>query len=451
MTASSLWFDHALLAQGWARGVRLTLADGRIAGIDTDVARGSEPAYGAAIPGLCNLHSHAFQRGMAGMAEVAGPEGDNFWTWREAMYLFVDRLTPDDNRAIAELAFAEMLEAGFTRVGEFHYLHNDLDGRPYADPAEMAQGIVAAAEATGIALTLLPVFYAHATFGGAPPKPGQRRFIHDVDGFARLLDASRAAVSGLPDAVVGAAPHSLRAVTPEELAAVAALTDGPLHIHAAEQEKEVEDCLAWSGARPVEWLLDNASVGARWCLVHATHMTPDETQRLAASGAVAGLCPVTEANLGDGVFPTQAYLRAGGALGVGTDSNVLIDAAAELRGVEYAQRLVHRARNVAAPAPGRSTGATLFNAALAGGAQALGAEAGLKVGAPADLVALDLDHPSLAGRAGDALLNAWIFACRESPVTAVWRRGRQVVEAGRHVARDAIVAGYRRTLARITA
>ncbi|MGA0608286.1 formimidoylglutamate deiminase [Phenylobacterium sp. VNQ135] len=452
MTASSLWFDHALLADGWARGVRLTLAGGRIADLQRDTARRpGEPAYDAALPGLCNLHSHAFQRGMAGMAEVAGPEGDNFWTWREAMYLFVDRLTPDHNRAIAELAFAEMLEAGFTRVGEFHYLHNDLDGRAYADPAEMAQGIVGAAETTGIALTLLPVFYAHSNFGGLPPKPGQRRFIQDVDGFGRLLEASRAAVRGLPDATVGAAPHSLRAVTPEELGDVAAMTDGPIHIHAAEQVKEVEDCLAWSGARPVEWLLANAAVDRRWCLVHATHMTPDETAGLARSGAVAGLCPVTEANLGDGVFPTRSYLAAGGALGVGTDSNVLIEAAAELRGLEYAQRLVDRARNVTARGPGRSTGAALFQAALAGGAQALGGEAGLRIGAAADVVALDLAHPSLAGRAGDALLDAWIFACRDNPVSAVWRRGRQVVAQGRHIDRDAIVTRYREALARITA
>jgi formiminoglutamate deiminase len=452
VTETSLWFDQALLADGWARDVRLTLQGGRIARIELGVARQpGEPARGAAVPGLCNLHSHAFQRGMAGLAEVAGPEGDNFWTWREAMYLFVDRLTPDDSRAIAELAYAEMLEAGFTRVGEFHYLHNDLDGRPYADPAQMAHGIVGAAEATEIGLTLLPVFYAHANFGGLPPQPGQRRFIHDLDGFARLMEASRAALAPLPDGVLGVAPHSLRAVTPDELAAVTALTDGPIHIHAAEQVKEVEDCLAWSGARPVEWLLTNAAVDSRWCLVHATHMTTEETQGLARSGAVAGLCPVTEANLGDGVFPARDYLAAGGALGVGTDSNVLIDAAAELRGLEYAQRLVRRERNVLAPGAGRSTGAALFQAALAGGAQALGAEAGLREGAPADIVALDLDHPSLSGRRGDALLDGWIFACRDNPVGAVWRRGRQVVADGRHLAREAIAARYRAAVARIVA
>jgi formiminoglutamate deiminase len=368
------------------------------------------------------------------------------------MYRFVDRLAPADNAAIAAFAFAEMLEAGFTRVGELHYLHNDLGGGAYADPAEMAHGVVRAAAQTGIALTLLPVFYAHATFGGAPPAPGQRRFVHDLDGYARLLEASRTAAAALPDAVLGAAPHSLRAVTPDELAAVAAMTEGPLHIHAAEQVKEVEDCLAWSGARPVEWLLDHAEVGPRWCLVHATHVTPGETARLAASGAVAGLCPITEANLGDGVFPTAAWLGHGGALGVGTDSNVLIDAAGELRALEYAQRLTARARNLTAGRPGASTGARLFDAALAGGAQALGAEpAELAAGAVADIVSLDLADPTLAGRAGEAILDAWIFAARRPLVDRVWRRGRLVVAHGRHLARAPIEAGYRAALARVLA
>lgn len=443
----SLWFEQALLADGWAERVRLTIADGRIAAIARDVARApGEPAYGAALPGLSNLHSHAFQRGMAGLAERAGPASDNFWTWREAMYLFVDRLTPATMQAVAELAYVEMLEAGFTRVGEFHYLHNDLDGRAYADPAEMAHGIVAAAEATGIALTLLPVFYAHSGFGGAAPAHGQRRFISDLGGFARLMDASRAAVAALPDAVVGAAPHSLRAVTPQELAEVAQLTSGPVHIHAAEQVKEVEDCVAWSGARPVEWLLANAAVDARWCLVHATHMTPHETRGLAQAGATAGLCPITEANLGDGVFPTAAYLEAGGAFGVGTDSNVLIDAAGELRALEYAQRLTARARNVLATSPGASTGAALFAGALAGGTRALGAEAGIMMGRPADLVGLDLGHPSLAGRRGDVLLDSFIFACRDNPIAQVWRRGRLVVEDGRHLRRAEVETRYRATL-----
>jgi formimidoylglutamate deiminase len=448
----TIWFDEALLEDGWARGVRFTIDGGAITAIDTGVAKGAgEAAHGVAVPGLCDLHSHAFQRGMAGLSEVAGPVSDNFWTWREAMYRFVDHLTPQDNAAIAAFAFAEMLEAGFTRIGEFHYLHNDLDGAAYADPAEMTHGIVAAAQASGIALTLLPVFYAHAQFGGAPPVRGQRRFVMGVEAFARLVDASRSAVAGLPDAVVGVAPHSLRAVTPDELAAVSSLGDGPIHIHAAEQVKEVEDCVAWSGARPVEWLLANAGLDRRWCLVHATHMTPDETAGMAASGAVAGLCPVTEANLGDGVFPTADFLAAGGAFGIGSDSNILIDAAGELRALEYAQRLTKRARNVLAGEPGLSTGGRLFRGALAGGAQALGAQAGLAVGRSADIVALDTNHPSLEGRHGDALLDSWIFACRESPVSAVWRCGRQVVADGRHVDRPALERRYREVVGRLLA
>jgi formimidoylglutamate deiminase len=350
----TLWFEQALLADGWARDVRFTISDGMISRVDTDVARQSgEVAHGPCLPGLPNLHSHAFQRAMAGLTETRGPTGDSFWTWRELMYRFVDRLGPDEVQAIAALAYMEMLETGSTRVGEFHYLHHDKDGGAYADPAEMAARIAAAAEETGIGLTLLPVFYAHAGFGGVAPGEGQRRFIHDVDSYGRLIEASRAAVSGLPDAVVGVAPHSLRAVTGEELTAIIPLAGAnPIHIHIAEQTQEVDDCLAATGARPVRWLMNNAPVDKRWCLVHATHLNAMETERLAKSGAVAGLCPITEANLGDGVFPAHDYLAAGGAFGIGSDSNVLIDAAEELRTLEYAQRLTRRARNVLAKAPG---------------------------------------------------------------------------------------------------
>jgi formiminoglutamate deiminase len=358
---------------------------------------------------------------------------------------------PEDVEAIAALAYAEMLETGFTRVGEFHYLHHDRDGRPYADPAEMAARIAAAADASGIGLTLLPVFYAHAGFGGLEPHAGQARFVHGLDGFARLLEASRAAVSGLEDARVGVAPHSLRAVTANELTALVAMAgEGPIHIHIAEQVKEVEDCLVWCGQRPVDWLVARYGVDARWCLVHATHMTPGEIGRLARSGAVAGLCPITEANLGDGLFQAETFLEQGGRFGVGSDSNVLIDAAEELRTLEYGQRLTRRGRNLLAGAPGRSTGGDLFRGALAGGAQALGVEAGLAVGAPADIVSLDLSHPSLAGRSGDALLDSWIFGARGA-VDGVWRRGRQVVSGGRHHARAGIEARYRNALVRLLA
>ena len=448
----SLWFKTALLPQGWAEHVRLTVAGGRIAAVETGAAPAADDErHGAAVPGLCNVHSHAFQRGMAGLTEFRGPTADDFWTWRALMYRFLDRITPDDVEVIAAQAYVEMLQTGFTRVGEFHYLHHDPMGAPYADPAEMAGRIAAAAEATGIGLTLLPVFYAHGNFGGAPPAPGQRRFLNNVGRFAALVEASRAAIAALPDANLGVAPHSLRAVTAEALAEVAGLVPGgPIHIHAAEQTREVDDSLAWSGRRPVEWLLEHAGVDRTWCLVHATHLTPAETTALAASGAVAGLCPITEANLGDGVFPAADYLSAGGRFGIGTDSNVQIDPAQELRGLEYAQRLTRRARNVLSSAARPSTGATLFNGAWTGGAQALGQPAaGLAAGAAADIVALDGDHPSLYGRAGDALLDAWVFAGAPGMVRSVWRAGAPVVRDGRHRYAERIGWRYRRTLGRL--
>ncbi|MBM3928538.1 MAG: amidohydrolase family protein, partial [Sphingomonadales bacterium] len=272
----------------------------------------------------------------------------------------------------------------------------------------------------------------------------QRRFVTDADGFARLLDASAAAVATLPDPIVGIAPHSLRAVSPEDLAALPAMTDGPIHIHVAEQVKEVDDCIAWSGARPVEWLLDHAAVDDRWCLVHATHMTATETERAARTGAVAGLCPITEANLGDGIFPGVEWLAAGGRFGIGSDSNVLIDAIEELRLLDYGQRLTRRVRNPLAR--GGSSGGRLYRGALAGGVQALGAP-----GDAADFLTLDADHPALVGRQGDALLDALIFAAGRGVIRDVWRRGRRVVAGGRHIARDAIAARYRGTLVRLLA
>ena len=442
-----LWFETVLLPQGWTDSVRLHIAQGRIAQVETSASpEADDERHAIGIPGLGNVHSHGFQRGMAGLAEVRGPQHDNFWTWREAMYRFVDRLNPEQIGAITALAYVEMLESGFTRVGEFHYLHHDISGAPYANLAETAEQIAAAAAATGIGLTLLPVFYAHSNFGGAPPAAGQRRFINTPEQFAELMKLSRKAVAALPDAQVGIAPHSLRAVTPDELNAIVPLADGsPIHIHAAEQMKEVDDCRAWSGKRPLQWLLDNTEMDAAWCVIHATHLTPAEVSQLAKSGAVAGLCPVTEANLGDGIFRTQDYLSCGGRIAVGTDSNVQIDAAAELRSLEYAQRLISRTRNVLARAEGESVGRQLFETTLAGGAQALGqAEVGLREGSPADLVSLDANDPHLVARKEDAILDSWIFANAE--MDCVWRAGRKVVEGGRHIARDSVAAAYAKAI-----
>lgn len=446
----SWWFETALLTDGWAERVRMTAANGRILALTPDVApEPGDERPGVALPGIANLHSHAFQRGMAGMAERRGPAADSFWTWRDLMYRFANAIGPDQLEAIAALAFVEMLEAGFIQVGEFHYVHHDIHGAPFADPAEMGARLAAAAMETGIGLTLLPVLYMASGFGGVAHRPEQRRFVHDVEGYARLIEASQHAVAELPDARVGVAPHSLRAVTPEGLAAAVEIGgDGPVHIHIAEQTSEVEDCLRHHGRRPVEWLLEYAPVDARWCLVHATHVTPAEIEGIARNGAVVGLCPITEANLGDGIFPATDFVTAGGLFGVGSDSNVLIDMAQELRSLEYSQRLVRRERNLLSSPACPSTGRTLFDAAGKAGAQALGMGGhGLAPGARADFVTLDRRHPTLAGRAGDALLDAFVFADSRGMIDGVWRGGRQWVSGGRHMARDTVAARYVRTLA----
>lgn len=434
----------ALLPEGWRKNVRLTLDDGRIARIETDVAQDKADEHHAVlVPAMPNLHSHAFQRAMAGLAEVRGPASDSFWSWRTVMYKFALSMAPEHIEAVAAQLYVEMLEAGFSRVGEFHYLHHDKDGSPYANIAEHAERIGAASTETGIGLTLLPVFYAHSGFGGTAPIEGQRRFINSLDSFQSLMAGCRAVVDRLPGGELGVAPHSLRAVTPEELVKVATLFgDGPIHIHVAEQVKEVEDCVAWSGARPVEWLLDHAPVDQRWCLIHATHMTDDETRRMARSGAVAGLCPITEANLGDGTFPAPLFLQEGGRYGVGSDSNVLISVPEELRQLEYSQRLALRARNVVAT-PGGSTARMLFDHAVEGGGVALKAAAGLKPGNPADIVSLDVGAvPYLSG---DQLLDHWVFAGGVS-VDCVWALGRKQVEGGRHIRREAVNRRFVQTM-----
>ncbi len=467
-----LHFRAALLPGGWAQGVRIQHAHGRITLVESGVAPlPADERAGIALPGVPNVHSHAFQRGMAGLteqrgADASGAPSDSFWSWRQLMYRFVGRLTPDDLEAIAALAFAEMLEAGFTRVCEFHYVHHDASGKPFANIAEMGERVAAAAAATGIGLTLLPVFYAHGGFGGAPVSSQQARFVNSVEQYGRLLEASRRSVAQSGDAVVGIAPHSLRAVTPAELKNILPLAAaGPVHIHIAEQLREVQECEAALGARPVQWLLEEMPVDARWCLVHATHVTAEESAALAASGAVAGLCPITEANLGDGVFPAAEYQSQGGAYAVGSDSNVLISVSEELRLLEYGQRLRDGARNVLAGAPGQSTGRRLFDNVVRGGAQAAGMGRGadsaprarlevqlqgLAVGAPADIVSL-VDDVAFAGRVDDAILDTFVFASSRGLIDGVWRAGRKVVSGGVHANRAAIATRFRATLQRLLA
>lgn len=449
-----LWFRAALLPNGWAERVRLVIEGADILAVQAGVApEGGDEIHGFGLPGLPNLHSHAFQRAMAGRTERRGAARDNFWSWRTQMYALAQAITPPDLEAIAALAYAEMLEGGFVRVGEFHYVHHDRDGTPFDNPAEMAAGLVAAAAATGIGLTLLPVYYANAGFGGLAPGEGQRRFIHDLDSYARLLEASGRALAGLDDGRLGIAPHSLRALTPEALDGLVRLKpDAPIHIHIAEQTQEVEDCLAWSGLRPLAWLMQNQPVDARWCLIHATHAEPGELALVAASGAAVGLCPITEANLGDGVFPAAAFLALDGRFGIGSDSNVLIDAAQELRLLEYGQRLLRRERNVLGSSAGPGTADRIYAAAVAGGGQALAVPVdSLSPGAAATFISLDDRDPSLTGSTPDEILGRWVFAARRPVVDCVWRRGRKVVAGGRHLARDAIEARYRDALERLRA
>jgi formimidoylglutamate deiminase len=442
--ANTLHLDQARLPGGWARDVALTVADGVITAVETGAdPAGAERLKGATVPAITNLHSHAFQRAMAGLAERARAGVEDFWAWREAMYRFLDRITPPQMEAIAAMLYAELAEGGYGGIVEFHYLHNDPEGRAYADPAETAHAHRRAAGAAGFGLTLAPVLYSHSGFGGLPPKHGQRRFIKSTDAFLRLLELSGAEAFAF---------HSLRAVTPEQIRDVLAAVDPamPVHIHAAEQSGEVDDCLAWSGARPVEWLLANAPVSERWTLVHATHMTDVEASGLARTGATVALCPSTEGNLGDGFFNADAFLGAGGRFGIGSDSHVTTSAPEELRWFEYGRRLQARKRTMSG-GRGEHVGAGLWLSAARNGSHPTGRSTGeIVVGARCDLVVLDMDHPVLAGREGDLILDSLVFS-GSGAIDQVWSGGARIVEGGRHVARDAIAAAYRKAVAELTA
>ena len=433
--------ERALLPGGWASDVGVRIDAGRIVAVGP--ADGGR-RVGCLLPAPVNLHSHAFQRAMAGMTERRGAGQDSFWTWRSLMYRFLDRLTPDDVEAIAAQVMVEMAEAGYAAVAEFHYLHHQPAGVPYANLAEMSERIVNAAEETGFGLTLLPVLYQRGGCDGRALTQGQARFGNDPERFQHLWEGAARAVSRLADGVTGVAPHSLRAVDMAGLRLAEGIAPGaPIHIHLAEQVAEVEEVSAAMGARPVEWLLANFAVDGRWCPIHCTQMTEAETLALARSGAVAGLCPITEANLGDGIFDGVRFAAAGGHWGVGSDSNVRISLAEELRLFEYSQRLRDRGRALLAEAE-RSTGRVLWEGAVAGGAMAAGRTSGrIAEGAVADLVALDMDSLHLAGRDGDEILDAFVFAGHDGLVRDVWSAGRHVVTDGRHVARERVAHRFR--------
>ncbi len=449
---TAIFATRALTANGLVKNLRLTIDGGYISTLTTQsTARDGDTRVDTLLPALSNLHSHAFQRAMAGMTEYRMAGRDSFWTWRDLMYRFTAHLNPEQVQAIAALVYLEMQEAGYAAVGEFHYLHHQPNGQPYDRLAELSDRIMAAAAETGIGLTHLPVLYSYAGVGEIPLEAGQKRFGNSVDRFCTLVEQSRTALRDLPgDYSIGIAPHSLRATCPRDLAeVVTAQGQGPVHIHISEQPKEVAEVQAGLGARPVEWLLDNAPVNHRWCLIHATHMTENETRNMAKSGAIAGLCPITEANLGDGAFNGPTYLEEGGAFGVGSDSNVLISLTEELRTLEYSQRLRDLSRNVMVVNEG-SIGHTLYTGAASGGAQALGRNAGqIATGMLADLVAINSQDAALCALKPEQILDGLVFAAKDHIVTDVWSAGRHQVKSGRHVKRDQIQRHYRKAIAEL--
>ncbi|CUI09565.1 formimidoylglutamate deiminase [Massilia antarctica] len=446
-----LFARHALLAHGWEANVLIEWgAGGTLLTVAPGAVHAGEPMADLVLPGMVNLHSHAFQRALGGLTETAGEGPDSFWTWRQLMYRFARHITPEHIEAIAAQLFSECLRHGYTSVCEFHYVQRDQDGVMYARPAETAERIVAAAQLTGMGVTMLPVLYSYAGFGEKPLAPEQQRFRTDAADVLRIVDSLEPLRSGQVE--VGVAPHSLRAASLGQIREVLAVLPAgrPLHIHIAEQQGEVEQCLASTGQRPVRYLMDQVALDARWCLVHATHLDDGEVAALAASGAVAGLCPTTEANLGDGLFPLAPFLAAGGRIGVGSDSHVSQSPVEELRWLEYGQRLLHQKRNVAASPTQRRVGDFLWQSALHGGAQASGRPVGvLAVGKRADLLVLDSDHPNLAGIGAEDVLSSFIFCGNDNLVRDVMVGGRWVVRDREHIAQGAIAQRYKQTIAEL--
>ena len=451
---NTIWAESALLGDRWAENVQVEVDPlGNIGAIREAAPYASGERVAVLLPAIPNLHSHAHQRAMAGLGERAGDSADSFWTWRKVMYHYLERIEPDDLRAIAAQLYLEMLKSGYGSVAEFQYLHHDSEGRAYDNRAEMTLQCLEAARQTGIGFTALPVLYRYGGFGGAEPLEAQKRFLNNDREFTEIVESIKRATANDANSTVGIAPHSLRAIDADLLSSVCSAVGeiAAIHIHVAEQTREVDDCIAWSGRRPVEWLFEHFEVGENWCLVHATHIDDAEIAAMAGSGCIAGLCPTTEANLGDGFFRLLDYRELGGRWAIGSDSHISIDPVEELRWLEYGLRLQTRQRNLMASALQPSTGRNLFDAAVESGARACGrACGGIESGRRADFVVLDTGHPRLYGRHRDELIDSWIFSGNERLVRDVYVGGAKVVDNGRHAHEAEIERDFRAALDRLS-
>ncbi len=450
------FFSHLLTPDGWRQDVTLEMDEaGTITSMqDGKASEASVSHTGYAVPGMANVHSHAFQRAMAGLAETSGNTADSFWSWRQVMYRFVSEISPEQLESIAAQLYLEMLKSGFTSVGEFHYLHHDPAGRAYADLSEMGHRLMAAAGQAGIGMTLLPVLYRYSGFGSLPALDHQKRFTCSADQYLKMVEALTETYGENPNHVIGVAPHSLRAVDPDLLAEILnnIPKNVPCHIHIAEQVKEVEGCLDWSGQRPVDWLASHVELDERWCLIHATHVTDNELDQIATAGAVVGLCPITEANLGDGIFPATEFQQKHGHIALGSDSNVLVSLHEECRLLEYGQRLTRQSRSLLGNGH-KSTGQGLFETVVDGGHQALGrpGKPGLQVGGQGNFVVLDPRHPALTGKPLNAILDSWIFAGDHAVVKDVAVNGKLVVMDRYHEEEASITERFSVVMKELTA
>lgn len=452
-----LYAESVLIGSQWQTNKTLSInKQGFIESIDDGCTNGAETIKGAVIPGMVNCHSHAFQRAFAGFSEYRANNSDSFWSWRDIMYRFVAKMTPEDVFAVARYLYLEMLKTGYTSVAEFHYLHHQANGQHYANQAEMSHQVIQASIDTGLTITHLPVLYTYAGFGQLKASSAQARFIHQTDDYCYLLESLNKHYINHPTVHLGIAPHSLRAVSKEQLHQVIPFArqlnpQAPIHIHIAEQLKEVEDSLSYYGKRPVEWLLDNFKLDKNWCLIHATHLTKQEIKHLAKSQAVAGICPTTEANLGDGIFPTSDYMQQGGRVAIGSDSHIAVNVADELRSLEYVQRLTQYQRAVLCNEQCPSVGQNLYLHAAKSGADSINQPVGeIAVGKRADLVVLNTQHPSLYAKPNQFILDAAIFACDKLPVRDVMVAGKWQIKAGFHLQEKAFLADYLKVIKKLS-